>query len=96
MKTIKASNVERLQFLGNRIIAQALKVAAGILPVRDPKLLVGTSAIQELAACIAGYGSAESPAGHYRWNRSTRPIRRTRACPGATGYNPRDFRRHYP
>ena len=57
MKTIKASNVEKLQFLGNRIIAQALKVAAGILPVRDPKLLVGTSAIQELAACIAGHGS---------------------------------------
>ena len=57
MKTIKASNMEKLQFLGNRFIAQALKVAAGILPVRDPKLLVGTSAIHELAACIAGYGA---------------------------------------
>ena len=57
MQTIKASKLEKLQFLGNRIIAQALKVAAGILPVRDPKLLVGTSAIQELAASIAGYGA---------------------------------------
>ena len=57
MKTITASKVERLQFVGNRIMAQALKLAAGILPVRDPKLLVGTSAINELAECIAGQGS---------------------------------------
>lgn len=57
MKKIKATNVEKLQFVGNRIMAQGLKVAAGILPVRDPKLLVGTNAINELAECIAGHGS---------------------------------------
>ncbi len=57
MNRIEASNVEKLQFVGNRLIARALKIAAGILPVRDPKLLVGASALQELAASIADHGA---------------------------------------
>ena len=55
MHTVQASGIERLQFMGNRIMVKALKVAIGIMPIRDPKLLVGTNVSTRLAETIAGH-----------------------------------------
>ena len=55
MHTVQASGIERLQFLGNKIMVRALKLAAGIMPIREPELLVGIDATTRLAESIAGY-----------------------------------------
>lgn len=54
MNTTQTSNVERLQFLGNRAMVKALKLAIGVMPIRDPELLVGIDATARLARTIAG------------------------------------------
>ena len=53
MHSSNVSVVEHLQFTGNRLLMRGMKLALGILPLREPKLLVGTSALDELADNIA-------------------------------------------
>jgi alcohol dehydrogenase class IV len=53
MNSSNASVVEHLQFTGNRLLMRGMKLALGILPLREPKLLVGTSALDDLADNIA-------------------------------------------
>ncbi len=53
MNTHAASCTERLQFIGNKVLVRALKLAAGVMPIRDPQLLVGTDATTRLAEIIA-------------------------------------------
>jgi len=48
-----ASCTERMQFIGNKALVKALKLAAGVMPIRDPQLLVGTDATTRLAEIIA-------------------------------------------
>lgn len=48
------SNVERLQFIGNRLMVKSLKLVIGAIPIRSPKLLAGEDAINSLARTIAG------------------------------------------
>lgn len=55
MNTVKVSSIERLQFMGNRVMVKALKLAVGVMPIRDPQLLVGTDATSRLAEIIAGH-----------------------------------------
>ena len=54
MSSSNATRKEKLQFAGNRLLMRGMKLALGILPLREPKLLVGTSALDQLAAIIAG------------------------------------------
>jgi len=56
MKTARTSHAERLQFLGNRAMVKSLKLVLGVMPIRDPDLLVGTDATARLAGVIAGRG----------------------------------------
>ena len=53
MNASNATITEQLQFTGNRLLMRGMKVALGLLPLREPKLLVGTSALDELADMIA-------------------------------------------
>ena len=53
MSTSNATFIEQLQFTGNRLLMRGMKLALGILPLRAPKLLVGTDALDELADTIA-------------------------------------------
>ncbi len=55
MNTIQTSCFERLQFRGNRLMVSGLKLAIGVMPVRDPELLVGIDATERLAGIIAGH-----------------------------------------
>jgi alcohol dehydrogenase class IV len=55
MNTVQTSGIERLQFMGNRVMVKALKLAVGVMPIRDPKLLVGANATDRLAETIAGH-----------------------------------------
>ena len=48
------SGVEQLQIVGNKILVRAMKLAASIMPIRDPELLVGVDAVSRLAEFIAG------------------------------------------
>ena len=56
MNTTKASKFERMQFLGNKILVNGMRLAANIMPIRDPKLFVGTTSLNELAQSIAKDG----------------------------------------
>ena len=53
MQSSNATVLEHVQFTGNRLLMRGMKLALGILPLREPKLLVGTSALDELADSIA-------------------------------------------
>ena len=55
MSPSNATALEQLQFTGNRLLMRGMKLALGILPLREPKLLVGTSALDQLADVIAGH-----------------------------------------
>lgn len=48
------NGIGQLQNLGNKVLVRGLKLAVGIIPIRDPKLLVGVDAISRLAEFIAG------------------------------------------
>ena len=52
MSSSNATPLEKLQFTGNRLLMRGMKLALGILPLREPKLLVGTSALEDLADVI--------------------------------------------
>ena len=52
MHASNVSALEHLQFTGNRLLMRGMKLALGILPLREPKLLVGTSALDELADSV--------------------------------------------
>jgi alcohol dehydrogenase class IV len=52
MSSSNATALEQLQFTGNRLLMRGMKLALGILPLREPKLLVGTSALDDLADTI--------------------------------------------
>ncbi len=54
MNASNPSILEQLQFTGNRLLMRGMKVALGVLPLREPTLLVGTSALEQLAEIIAG------------------------------------------
>lgn len=56
MNTAHFTSLERLQVLGNKAMVKALKLAVGVMPIRDPELLVGTSAMPRLAKTVAGKG----------------------------------------
>ena len=53
MNTLRTAGVEQLQFIGNKVLMRAMKLAIGLMPIRDPELLVGTSAVTRLADIIA-------------------------------------------
>ncbi len=53
MNGMHISKLERLQFLGNRLMVNSLKLAMAVVPVREPELLVGTDATARLAGDIA-------------------------------------------
>jgi hypothetical protein len=53
MTASNATAFEKLQFTGNRLLMRGMKLALGILPLREPKLLVGISAQNQLADIIA-------------------------------------------
>ena len=53
MNASNATAFEKLQFTGNRLLMRGMKLALGILPLREPKLLVGISAQDQLADIIA-------------------------------------------
>ena len=53
MSSSNATVIEQLQFTGNRLLMRGMKLALGILPLREPKLLVGTDALDQLADTIA-------------------------------------------
>lgn len=53
MNTLRTAGVEQLQFMGNKVLMRAMKLAIGLMPIRDPELLVGTSAVTRLADIIA-------------------------------------------
>ena len=53
VSTSNATVIERLQFAGNKTMVKALKLAAGVMPIRDPLLLVGTDATSQLAEQVA-------------------------------------------
>jgi alcohol dehydrogenase class IV len=46
--------LEQAQILGNKVLARGMKVAVGLLPLRDPELFVGSDAVDALAEVIAG------------------------------------------
>ncbi len=53
MNTSLNCGVEQLQIMGNKVLMRAMKLAIGLMPIRDPELLVGTSAVTRLADIIA-------------------------------------------
>jgi hypothetical protein len=53
MNTSLNCGVEQLQIIGNKVLMRAMKLAIGLMPIRDPELLVGTSAVTQLADIIA-------------------------------------------
>ncbi|WP_165954354.1 iron-containing alcohol dehydrogenase [Seongchinamella unica] len=53
MSNSRISRVERLQFAGNRLMVNALKLAIGVIPIRRPQLLVGADATRRLAEAAA-------------------------------------------
>jgi alcohol dehydrogenase class IV len=55
MSKSQTSCFERLQFQGNRAMVSGLKLAIGVMPIRNPKLLVGVDATERLAGVIAGH-----------------------------------------
>jgi alcohol dehydrogenase len=55
VKTSNASSIERLQFIGNKALVKTMKLAAAIMPIRDPVLLVGTDATTRLAESVAAH-----------------------------------------
>jgi len=56
MTALARPAVERIQFIGNRVLMRGMKVALGVMPIRDPKLLVGTDAMAGLARTIREHG----------------------------------------
>lgn len=46
--------IEQAQILGNKVIARGMKLAADLIPLRDPELLVGSDSLQRLAQIVAG------------------------------------------
>ena len=53
MSTLRNAGVEQLQFMGNKLLMRAMKRAIGLMPIRDPELLVGASAMGRLADIIS-------------------------------------------
>lgn len=47
------SNIEQLKFIGSRVLMKGLKLAAVVLPIRDPKLIVGADSAALLGDIIA-------------------------------------------
>ena len=47
------SAMDQVQILGNKVIARGMKLAADLIPLRDPELLVGSDALQRLAQIIS-------------------------------------------
>jgi alcohol dehydrogenase len=49
------SSLEQAEVFGNSILVKGLKLAAAVMPIRDPKLIVGPDASAQLADVIASH-----------------------------------------